>query len=363
MNNILLFSDNHFCSTSSILRKRGAKYTLRLENGLKTIEWLVDIAKENNCQHVFCLGDFFNSSTLDAQELSALSEIDFKDLTVHFLVGNHEIQNASRSYNSSQTFLIDKSCVVYSEPAIIGIGKTLIYLLPYQLELNRKNSVMEYFPNLDMPEGIEYKFLFSHNDIKGIQMGQFISQEGFEIDDLQKNFNLVVNGHIHNGSEITNNVINIGNITGLNFSEDALKYKHHAILLDCDTGKYEYKNNPYALNFSKVDFTQNNSIDYINETSFNLGNNAIVSIKVKEEDYDYINKRFNPEVPEDKLVPKNCNILAAKIIVQNTLSKQLIDNNQTKELQLNHLEEFQKYILQTLESSDVLLSELQKVIE
>ena len=56
-NRILIYTDNHFCATSSIVRGRGNKYTLRLENQIKTMEWLVDKAQENNCVAMFCCGE------------------------------------------------------------------------------------------------------------------------------------------------------------------------------------------------------------------------------------------------------------------------------------------------------------------
>lgn len=34
---ILIYADNHFCETSSIIRSYGDKYTLRLENQIKSI--------------------------------------------------------------------------------------------------------------------------------------------------------------------------------------------------------------------------------------------------------------------------------------------------------------------------------------
>ena len=36
---IALATDNHFCEKSSIVQKMGTKYTLRLENQLKSIRW------------------------------------------------------------------------------------------------------------------------------------------------------------------------------------------------------------------------------------------------------------------------------------------------------------------------------------
>lgn len=355
MNNILLFSDNHFCSNSSILRKKGNKYSLRLENQIKTINWLTEIAVQYNCSNIFCLGDFFNSPNLNAEEISALSKIDFKGIQTHFIVGNHEANRIDLKYSSAHSFLINKNCFVYNNPAILGIGNSLLYLLPYQL--TKKETVSDYFPNIN--KNLSYKILFSHNDISGIQMGNFISKEGFSKEDLQNNFDLVINGHIHNSSWITDNIFNIGNITGQNFSEDAFVYNHNCMILDADTLNYNIIENPFAFNFYKINFYKKD-IDYINEISMKIKKNAIVSIKTDEESFDYISKRFNPDIEEDRLTPRNCNIIAAKIICEkNNIN---VENNINKKFEIDYLKQFQDYVLNNIGNNEIILEELQSII-
>ena len=369
VNNVLLYTDNHFCSTSSIVRKRGNKYTVRLENQLDTMSWLIEMAKEYNCTDMMCLGDFFNSNTLNAEELSCLSEIDFESIPQHFLVGNHEMGNATLEYTSVHSFLINKQCEVYNKPAIIGIGSTLFYILPYQLEINRKDNIMEYFPNIVTPNEIKYKVLLTHNDIAGINVGNFITKDGFDKEQLSKNFNLVINGHIHNQQWITKNVLNLGNITGQNFSEDSIKYKHQCMILDCDTLQYKLITNPRAFNFCKLDFTgKQNDIDYINRVSAKMGNNCVVTIKTTQENYEYIKYRFDPEYNPTKyvdLLPKQNNILQARIVVEQQSLQQDKEEqvSSVKTLHLNHLQEFENFVLQTLGTNDIIKSELQAVLQ
>lgn len=361
-NKILLFTDNHFCSTSSILRKRGTKYSIRLENQLQTMNWISDIAKQYDCTNIFALGDFFDKPTLSAEELACLSEVDFGDLPAHFIVGNHEISSANLEYSSAHSFLINKNYEVYNTPSILGIGNSLIYILPYQLEINRKDNIMEYFPQIEIPNNIKFKILLTHNDIAGINMGNFISQEGFNKDDLSNHFDLVINGHIHNQAWVTKNVLNLGNITGQNFSEDAIHYKHQCMILDCDTCTYQLITNPYALNFSKIDFTEKNDIDYINKISPKLGNNAVVSIKVMPKDYYYIKHRFDPDSEEDKLIPRNCNIIQARILVQSDIENNEVEIEKVNTLHLDHLKEFQKFVFEKFGESELIKSELQEII-
>ena len=71
-------------------------------------------------------------------------------------------------------------------------------------------------------------------------MGPFISKTGFTIEDIENNCDLFINGHLHNGMKITNKIINLVNLTGQNFSEDALRYEHKIMILDTHTLEYKY---------------------------------------------------------------------------------------------------------------------------
>lgn len=362
MNKILIYSDNHFCANSSIVRGRGQKYTIRLENQIKTMQWLKGLANKHNCCGMFCCGDFFDRADLTAEEVSALSEIDFSSVPSYFIVGNHEIGRSDNAFSTANTLLQNNNCEVFDKSSILGIGNTAIFILPYVLE-NDKKEIAKYFPqdlNIDKP----YKLLLTHNDIKGIQLGKFVSTEGFEISDLSKNFDLVVNGHIHNSSWVAENIFNIGNITGQNFSEDAFKYSHNAMILDLDTLSYELFINPYALNFYKVDFTHSD-IDEINEVSLKMYN-YVATIKTTAKDAQYIKYRFDPSCEDAELerihCPKHSNAVCCRVIVEHDLQTNT-SNKDIESLKLDHIEEFKHFVLSTLGKEDIVLSELQEVLK
>ena len=48
---------------------------------------------------------------------------------------------------------------------------------------------------------------------------------------------------------------NIGNLTGQNFSEDAFVYGHKIIIVDTSEWKFYLLENPFAMNFYKIDLT------------------------------------------------------------------------------------------------------------
>lgn len=365
---VCICGDVHWCTYSSILRKRGTRYSLRLENLIDSVNWVIDTAASNGCTDLFFLGDFFDASVLTAEEISALSELKWNNsVYTSFIVGNHEMGTSDLSFSTAHSFLLNKNNSVYDKPSIVRVGDTLIYILPYELEVSRKGSIKDYFPQKSFidPE-CKKRILLSHNDIKGIQMGNFISKEGFDLGELSQTFDIVVNGHLHNQQWVSSNVLNLGNITGQNFSEDATRYPHQCMILDCDTLEYTLVNNPYALKFTKLDFTGSNSnIDYINEVAFKLGKPAVLSIRCEDKDYDYIKKRFDPDIEQDALVPKDCRVIQSRIIVDRSNKKISNEEYQKKQntLHIDYISEFSQYIQSVIGTSDDVITELQKVIE
>jgi len=348
---LLVFADNHWCEYSSILRSQGDKYSTRLENQIKCLNWIEDTAITNNVSQIICLGDFFDKAELNCNEIKALSEIHWGKIPHTFIVGNHEINSRDLFYNSvsifNNTFIIEDKPICYTYDLL----KLQICFLPYCFEHKPLNDYFGKKPN------DYHRLVFSHNDIAGIQMGKFISQDGFEISDIEDNCDLFINGHLHNGQDITSKIINLGNLTGQNFSEDGFIYNHRAMLIDTDNGSYEFINNPYAVYFYKIDFCKKD-IDYINSISSKL-QNAVVSITCDEKDYQYIKARFDPNSHSD-IIPHNCNILACRINVK--VDKDTIDEeNKIENLRVDHIEQFKEYVIQDLGGLDLVLQELNEV--
>ena len=100
MSKLLIYTDVHWSTYSSIVRGRGRKYSARLENLIKSVNWAEGVAEERGCDAIFCLGDFFDKPTLNAEEISALNEIEWAKLPHTFLVGNHEIEDGNARYSS-----------------------------------------------------------------------------------------------------------------------------------------------------------------------------------------------------------------------------------------------------------------------
>ena len=349
---LLIFSDPHWSAYSSIVRSRGKKYSTRLENLLESLNWVELEAQENRCDAILCLGDFFDKCDLTSEEITAVQEIKWNEQINHiFLVGNHEMGRSNLEFSSSHLFNLCPNSTVIDYPQNYCVGNTEICFLPYILESNRED-LNNYFNFWTPPQ---QRIIFSHNDIKGIQMGNFLSTEGFTIDDIKSNCSLFINGHLHNMSYVDSNIINIGNLTGQNFSEDATVYKHCIIILDTDTLKYEFIENPYAMNFYKYDFTsQCDSMheSLISETIQSMHKNSVLTVKVKSNYYDYIKS----------LISDNSNILEARILIDTDVTTCDIQQSQNTQVNIDHLAQFVDYIKSELGTTPDILEELKKVV-
>ena len=347
----LIYSDNHWSQYSSILRQRGEKYSIRLGNQIESINWAEELAQSCNCDYVFHLGDFFDAPTLNSEEITALKEINWSDIPHVFLVGNHEIGLRSLEFNSLNSLASVSNFSIIDSITNMSFDDFDVLLIPYTFESDR--------PKLsDYCKDNRKRIIFSHNDIKGIQMGKFVSVDGFDIEDINNHCDLFINGHLHNGEKINDKIINVGNLTGQNFSEDAFKYDHVALLLDTDDMSVAVFRNPYALNFYKLDFTEDCSIDTINRISESLGLNAILTVRCKEKDVSYLRKRFGNE--PDIIVPHCCKVITSRFIIVPDVS----DTNSTQIedlVRVDHFQMFKDYMLENIGESDIVLSELQEL--
>lgn len=353
---ILVVGDVHWSQYSSILRKRGEKYSYRLENLIQSVNWAERLSCETFCDCVVYLGDFFDRSDCNGEELSALKEIHWANKPHYFLVGNHEVSGSNMIFNSTNIFDLAEFNVI-TEPCIKkynNFDNTELCFLPYILNNNRK-PLKDYFDTNHTK-----RIIFSHNDIKDIQLGQFISKEGFSIEEIQNNCDLFLNGHLHNGSKVAEGIINVGNLSGQNFSEDAFVYGHSVIVLDTNTLSCAVYENPYALNFYKLDFSIKNDIDYINQVSMNMKHNCIATIKCNEDDLSYLRARFDPKYRDDK-IPYNCNMVESRFIIQLNRSDNL--EQKQKDFHIDYLKQFSNYMIDLLGDSDVLQYELSEVFK
>ena len=352
---VCIVGDIHFSSTSSILRGRGKVFTQRLENCVESINNVEQYAKDNGCEYVIYLGDFFDKDVLNSEEVTALQTIQWSNVKKIFLVGNHEMGIADLSKSSAHIFnLIPNSTVIDSPNGIVGFGYRFMFL-PYILESERK-TVREYFNQLFCSpctfetQEVKRTYVFSHNDIKGIQLGSFLSKEGFDIEDIENNCDIFFNGHLHNEGIIGKKIINVGNLTGQNFSEDVSKYMHKFCILDTDTGNVTNVPNKEAINFSKLEVLEDRDVNHVEKFCYSY-TNLVLSVKCVS--------RLVPEVR--KILEDNANVVTYRIVtvMENTgIESQEAVSSLTS---TDYIEQFTSYVMTSLGSSEEVISELQRI--
>lgn len=328
-----VIGDVHWSKYSSIIRSRGNIYSTRLENCIQSVNWAEQ--ETSDCDLVVYLGDFFDKSDLKSEELTALTEIKW-NLNRHiFIIGNHELGLNNLMFSSAHIFNIADIQVV--NDLITMADNVELCFLSYKLDNTGK--IEDYIPKSN-----HKRIIFSHNDIAGIQLGKFISKTGFDINDIECNCDLFINGHLHNGSKISDKIYNIGNLTGQNFSEDAFKYQHNIFKIDTNTFNIETYENPYAFKFFKFD-----SLDSLLNFDFPL--NSIFTAKLNSEEISVAKEH----------IKNNGNILTSRFIVDNNVTTDSnIESNIS--LSVDHLEKFQEFILNKLGNDNLVVEEISNIL-
>jgi len=340
---ILVYTDNHFCEKFSIVNKFGTNYTVRLENQIASLNWAESKAAELGCQYVICAGDFFDKPQLTDQELTALREIKWAPLCVHyFLVGNHESEESDLHFNSVKA-LEGNNRFIISEPKLFEEPGFELAFLPYIIESQRKPAA-DYFPEMtaDKP-----RILISHNDLAGIQLGPVVSKVGFNPKDLETICTLCINGHLHNGQKITDKVINLGNLTGKDFGEDATKYPHNIAFIDTDTMTIDFIENPFAFNFYKLEIAAKKDLELLR----GLKNNAVISVQCAAS--------LLAEAKE--LIAKQANIIDSRVIVKHDVSD--ITTANTMDLSVDQYVKFAECCREKLDNTEILEQELAEILK
>lgn len=351
---IVFYSDVHFSTYSSIFRKRGKNYSARLESCINSVGWAEDYAERIGAELIVIGGDFFDRSDLTAEELTALKEIYFSQKINHVvLVGNHEMKTRNRSLTSAHLFQTLHGVFDVFDSLVIWEGTTInknfncVYL-PYINEEERFEFA-DYLPKNDLPS-----IVFSHNDIAGIQLGQFTSREGFDLTSIERHAALFVNGHLHNGTFLNkqHTICNVGNLTGKDFGENGFQFKHQLAVIDTDKLSIEMVDNPYAAYFYKLDFQKGVTESEIIHVCSSLADISCVTCKVDIDDAQVV-KSILDNLPR---------VVDYRLIATKAQGEQPEITNNIKEFtSIDHIASFKDYVKSQIGTSELLEKELQEL--
>lgn len=345
---VLFYTDPHWSQYSSILRSRGEQYSTRLENLIQSINWMEQVAWSAGCQAIICGGDFFDSAVLNSEELSALKNVQWAPVSHLFLTGNHETNVGSLEFSTADLFNLCPNSTVISKPEHYDIeGANIEFcFLPYILERDRQ-PLDTYFPQKHGK-----RIIFSHNDLKNVQYGAFLSTEGFTVEEIEANCDLCMNGHIHHCAYVSPKIINGGNLTGQNFTEDAYKYEHCIQIIDTDTLHVDFYINPYAFNFYKLDCRKYNTLDEIIPVLSDLKEQSVITITVKASLASSV-KNYLSQVVKSRI---------AEYRVLTEHESTVVDLNAPVIEAVDHLKQFENYVLANIGTSDIVKEELLNVM-
>jgi hypothetical protein len=226
---------------------------------------------------------------------------------------------------------------------MLTAGDCDLCFLPYVTECDRK-PLNEYFTEHTFNP---HRIIFSHNDISGIQLGPVVSRTGFSVEEIEENCQLFINGHLHNGQQITPKVINLGNFSGKDFGEDAFRYSHNVLVLDTETLEISYIENPYAFNFYKIQIDSEADLQILNS----IKPNAVVSVKCD----------ISALMPTKQAIAENDNIVDSRVIITHAVDDGSETATSDLDLSVDHLARFIECCKATIENSSILDEEIGEI--
>lgn len=236
-----VYADAHFTMSSSIVIGNTGTTMGRLDRLIKSFEWMYDLFSENSVELIINLGDLTDSPHLRAEEITAISKaLSYrKGIPEVHILGNHETVTSDGQINSISMLNSDPLVNLVINPFQTPGGKFLY--LPYGSY--EEGDLDKYSADI----------LFSHINIKeSFINNSFSLRDGISPDYLSRKFSLVINGHIHTGSWVRRNILNIGSISGINFSTGNSSWNHSVGILDTETLDIKLFENPESLRFIKV---------------------------------------------------------------------------------------------------------------
>ena len=236
---ILFFSDLHVHHTHRFSHITSEGRTTRELEHLMCADKIVEIMdKHPEINKVVFGGDIVGpvGDNLSTQCLDTICEFISKiqdkcierNINFDILVGNHDTSSHLNNQYSHKLipFKRWKNVRVYDEPLV---ENNFVYM-PYCISDDYASDFLERIENK------EDKIVFSHLELKDINLGNGIfSQKGVSID-LLGQFKVVLQGHYHSGGKYNKNIYISGSTQRLSFKDLGLSRKN-ILLYDENTGK------------------------------------------------------------------------------------------------------------------------------
>lgn len=277
---LLNFGDIHFHHTHRFSHITSEGYTVRELEHLSCADDIIKICKEENIDRVVFLGDLYGpvGDTLSSQTQMAVCEfVDKirKVIPIDMLVGNHDLSAVTSNKYAHKLipFKYWDNVTVYDTPTVVD---NFVYM-PYCTSDEYATAFLE---NL---ENKQDKVVFSHLELKGINLGNGIeTTHGISLD-LLKQFKMTIQGHYHSGSNYGKNIQVAGSTQRLSF-KDPGKSRANIILYDTNSNKIERRsfNCPDWLTFTDDNINKILTTDLNNYVKVEVTSDMLLTKDIKD---------------------------------------------------------------------------------
>lgn len=258
---ILCFGDIHFHHTHRFSHITSEGFTIRELEHLECADTIIKICEEENINDIVFLGDLYGpvGDNLSTQTQTAVCEFVYKISQVkhlNMLVGNHDLSGTTnyKDVHKLIPFKYFENVNVYSKPFEMD---NFIYM-PYCTSDEYATTFLENIKDK------QNKVVFSHLELKGINLGNGIETTHGVPLSLLSQFKMVIQGHYHSSNGYGPNIKVTGSTQRLSF-KDPGKARNNIIIYDTETNKIERRsfNCPDWLVFN------DDNIDQILDTDLN----------------------------------------------------------------------------------------------
>lgn len=276
----LCFSDIHFHHTHRFSYITSEGYTIRELEHLSCAQTLIDICNEEDIDRIVFCGDLYQAvgDNLSTQTQSAVCEFVEKISKIKpldMIVGNHDL-SASTNYKNVHKLIPFKyfdNVIVYDNPFEIG---NLIFM-PYCTSDEYATCFLENIKDK------QNKVVFSHLELKGINLGNGIETTHGVPLDLLTQFKMTIQGHYHGSSNYGKNIQVIGSTQRLSF-KDPGKSRNNIIIYDDETNKIERRSFscPDWLTFNDDNIDQILTTDLNNYVKVEVTSDVLITPEIEQ---------------------------------------------------------------------------------
>ena len=275
----LCFSDIHFHGTHRFSHITDEGYTIRELEHLSCAQTLIDICNKEDIDRIVFCGDLYQAvgDNLSTQTQSAVCEFVEKISKIKpldMLVGNHDLSGTTnfKAVHKLIPFKYFDNVTVYDSP----VEKDGIVYMPYCTSDEYATTVLENIKDK------KNKVVFSHLELKGINLGNGIETTHGVPLDLLLQFKMTIQGHYHGSSSYGPNITVIGSTQRLSF-KDPGKSRNNIIIYDTATNKVERRsfNCPDWLTFTDDNIDDILTTDLNNYVKVEVSSDILLTDDIK----------------------------------------------------------------------------------